>query len=105
MLEYLTELAETETPITLKSLENSFDNCYTLNYCDTNNFIRGINGSWFIGRKDSESMRIYIVSYNFKAKYGQKPKPSDEVIIVKLSNISNNKTYFLNDKYCKGVRK
>ena len=106
MLEYLTELAETETPITLKSLENSFDNwCYTLNYCDTNSFIRGVYGSWFIGRKDSESMRIYIVPYNFKTEYGQKPKPSDEVIIVKLSNSSDNKIYFLNDKYCKGVRK
>ena len=107
MLEYLTELAETETPITLKSLENSFDdlNCHVLYYCDSNSFIEGINGGWLFGRKDSVSMRVYVVPYNFKAEYRQKAKPDDEVIIVKLSNRGNNKIYFLNNKYCEGVRR
>lgn len=106
MLEYLIELAETETPVTLGSLENSFDtlSCHSSDYYDTRTFIKGIYGSWFHGIKGIENMRVYVVPYNFEPYRGQTAQATDEVIIVKLSNEPNNKNYYLNEKYCKKVR-
>lgn len=106
MLEYLIELAETETPITLGSLENSFDilSCHPSDYYDTRTFIRGVYGSWFLGIKGIENMRVYVVPYNFEPYRGQTSQATDEVIIVKLSDRDNKKNYYLNDKYCRKVR-
>ena len=106
MLEYLIELAETETPITLGSLENSFDilSCHPSDYYDTRTFIRGVYGSWFYGEKDSKGMRVYIVPYNFETYRNQPSKETDEVIIVKLSSKYGKEVYYLNDKYCRKVR-
>ena len=106
MLEYLIELAKTETPITLGSLENSFDDldCSTSSYYDTRSFIKGICGGWFYGEKDSEGMRVYVVPYNFETYRNQPSKETDEVIIVKLSSKYGKEVYYLNDKYCRKVR-
>lgn len=106
MLEYLIELAKTETPIILGSLENSFNtlDCAISSYYDTRSFIKGVYGGWFYGEKDSKGMRVYVVPYNFETYRNQPSKETDEVIIVKLSNELNNKNYYLNEKYCKKVR-
>ena len=47
MLEYLIELAKTETPVTLGSLKNSFDtfDFNTNEYYDTRSFHRNTNGN------------------------------------------------------------
>ena len=106
MLEYLIELAKTETPITLGSLENSFDtlDCSISNYYDTRSFIKDVYGGWFYGEKDSKGMRVYVVPYNFETYRNQPSKETDEVIIVKLSSKYGKEVYYLNDKYCRKVR-
>ena len=97
MLNHIIELAEHEVPINLKSLKNSFDVLVTYStlyhdsiYCEELN----LNVGWIKGRIKDRSVRV-IFSRIPEAKNREDIENSDNVIVVKIVDMTNKKDLYI----------
>ena len=97
MLNHIMELAEHEVPINLKSLKNSFDVLVTYStlyhdsiYCEELN----LNVGWIKGRIKDRSVRV-IFSRIPKARNREDIENSDNVIVVKIVDMTNKKDLYI----------
>ena len=97
MLNLIMELAEHEVPTNLKSLKNSFDVLVTYStlyhdsiYCEELN----LNVGWIKGRIKDRSVRV-IFSRIPKARNREDIENSDNVIIVKIVDMTNKKDLYI----------
>ena len=97
MLNHIMELAEHEVPINLKSLKNSFDVLITYStlyhdsiFCEELN----LNVGWIKGRIKDRSVRI-IFSRIPKARNREDIENSDNVIVVKIVDMTNKKDLYI----------
>ena len=97
MLNHIMELAEHEVPITLKSLKNSFDVLVTYStlyhdsiYCEELN----LNVGWIKGIIKERSVRV-IFSRIPEAKNREDIENSDNVIVVKIVDMTNKKDLYI----------
>ena len=97
MLNHIMELAEHEVPTNLKSLKNSFDVLVTYStlyhdsiYCEELN----LNVGWIKGRIKDRSVRV-IFSRIPKARNREDIENSDNVIVVKIVDMTNKKDLYI----------
>ena len=97
MLNRIMELAEHEVPINLKSLKNSFNVLVTYStlyhdsiYCEELN----LNVGWIKGRIKDRSVRV-IFSRIPKARNREDIENSDNVIVVKIVDMTNKKDLYI----------
>lgn len=97
MLNYIMELAEHEVPTNLKSLKNSFDVLVTYStlyhdsiFCEELN----LNVGWIKGRIKDRSVRV-IFSRIPKARNREDIENSDNVVIVKIVDMTNKKDLYI----------
>ena len=97
MLNLIMELAEHEVPTNLKSLKNSFNVLVTYStlyhdsiYCEELN----LNVGWIKGRIKDRSVRV-IFSRIPKARNREDIENSDNVIIVKIVDMTNKKDLYI----------
>lgn len=97
MLNHIMELAEHEVPINLKSLKNSFDVLVTYStlyhdsiFCEELN----LNVGWIKGRIKDRSVRV-IFSRIPKARNREDIENSDNVVIVKIVDMTNKKDLYI----------
>ena len=97
MLNHIMELAEHEVPINLKSLKNSFDVLVTYStlyhdsiFCEELN----LNVGWIKGRIKDRSVRV-IFSRIPKARHREDIENSDNVVIVKIVDMTNKKDLYI----------
>ena len=97
MLNHIMELAEHEVPTNLKSLKNSFDVLVTYStlyhdsiYCEELN----LNVGWIKGRIQDRSVRV-IFSRIPKARNREDIENSDNVIVVKIVDMTNKKDLYI----------
>lgn len=97
MLNHIMELAEHEVPTNLKSLKNSFDVLVTYStlyhdsiFCEELN----LNVGWIKGRIKDRSVRV-IFSRIPKAKNREDIENSDNVVIVKIVDMTNKKDLYI----------
>ena len=97
MLNHIMELAEHEVPINLKSLKNSFDVLITYStlyhdsiYCEELN----LNVGWIKGRIKDRSVRV-IFSRIPEARDQEDIKNSDNIVIVKIVDMTNKKDLYI----------
>ena len=97
MLNRIMELAEHEVPINLKSLKNSFDVLVTYStlyhdsiYCEELN----LNVGWIKGRIKDRSVRV-IFSRIPKARNREDIENSDNIVIVKIVDMTNKKDLYI----------
>ena len=97
MLNHIMELAEHEVPINLRSLKNSFDVLVTYStlyhdsiYCEELN----LNVGWIKGRIKDRSVRV-IFSRIPKAKNREDIENSDNIVIVKIIDMTNKKDLYI----------
>ena len=97
MLNHIMELAEHEVPINLKSLKNSFDDLITYStlyhnsiFCEELN----LNVGWIKGIIKDRSVRV-IFSRIPKAKNREDIENSDNVVIVKIVDMTNKKDLYI----------
>lgn len=97
MLNHIIELAEHEVPINLKSLKNSFDVLVTYStlyhdsiFCEELN----LNVGWIKGRIKDRSVRV-IFSRIPKARNREDIENSDNVVIVKIVDMTNKKDLYI----------
>ena len=97
MLNHIIELAEHEVPINLKSLKNSFDVLVTYStlyhdsiYCEELN----LNVGWIKGRIKDRSVRV-IFSRIPEARDQEDIKNSDNIVIVKIVDMTNKKDLYI----------
>ena len=97
MLNHIMELAEHEVPTNLKSLKNSFDVLVTYStlyhdsiYCEELN----LNVGWIKGRIKDRSVRV-IFSRIPEARDQEDIKNSDNVVIVKIVDMTNKKDLYI----------
>ena len=97
MLNHIMELAEHEVPTNLKSLKNSFDVLVTYStlyhdsiFCEE----LDLNVGWIKGRIKDRSIRV-IFSRIPKAKNREDIENSDNVIIVKIVDMTNKKDLYI----------
>lgn len=97
MLNHIIELAEHEVPINLKSLKNSFDVLMTYStlyhdsiYCEELN----LNVGWIKGIIKDRLVRV-IFSRIPKAKNREDIENSDNIVIVKIVNMTNKKDLYI----------
>ena len=97
MLNHIMELAEHEVPINLKSLKNSFDVLVTYStlyhdsiYCEELN----LNVGWIKGRIKDRSVRV-IFSRIPEARDQEDIKNSDNIVIVKIVDMTNKKDFYI----------
>ena len=97
MLNLIMELAEHEVPTNLKSLKNSFDDLITYStlYHDSI-FCKELDLSvgWIKGRIKDRSVRV-IFSRIPKAKNREDIENSDNVIVVKIVDMTNKKDLYI----------
>ena len=102
MLEYLTELAENEIPITYKSLVNTLEkefarsNTYYRD-CDLN---ENVFGGWIAASIENHFTFINIVPCSRELKKADIIYDDDEILIVKIV-IENSYVRYKNNKYCR----
>ena len=97
MLNRIMELAEHEVPINLKSLKNSFDVLVTYStlyhdsiFCEELN----LNVGWIKGIIKERSVRV-IFSRIPEAKNREDIENSDNVIVVKIVDMTNKKDLYI----------
>ena len=97
MLNHIIELAEHEVPINLRSLKNSFDVLVTYStlyhdsiYCEELN----LNVGWIKGRIKDRTVRV-IFSRIPKARNREDIKNSDNIVIVKIVDMTNKKDLYI----------
>lgn len=97
MLNHIMELAEHEVPTNLKSLKNSFDVLVTYStlyhdsiFCEELN----LNVGWIKGRIKDRSVRV-IFSRIPEAKNREDIENSDNVVIVKIVDMTNKKDLYI----------
>ena len=97
MLNHIMELAEHEVPTNLKSLKNSFDVLVTYStlyhdsiYCEELN----LNVGWIKGIIKDRSVRV-IFSRIPKARNREDIENSDNVVIVKIVDMTNKKDLYI----------
>lgn len=97
MLNHIMELAEHEVPTNLKSLKNSFDVLVTYStlyhdsiFCEELN----LNVGWIKGRIKDRSVRV-IFSRIPEAKNREDIENSDNVIVVKIVDMTNKKDLYI----------
>ena len=97
MLNHIMELAEHEVPTNLKSLKNSFNVLVTYStlyhdsiYCEELN----LNVGWIKGRIKDRSVRV-IFSRIPKARNREDIENSDNVIVVKIVDMTNKKDLYI----------
>ena len=97
MLNHIMELAEHEVPTNLKSLKNSFNVLVTYStlyhdsiFCEE----LDLNVGWIKGRIKDRSVRI-IFSRIPKARNREDIENSDNVIIVKITDMTNKKDLYI----------
>ena len=97
MLNHIMELAEHEVPTNLKSLKNSFDVLVTYStlyhdsiFCEELN----LNVGWIKGIIKDRSVRV-IFSRIPKAKNREDIENSDNVIVVKIVDMTNKKDLYI----------
>lgn len=97
MLNHIIELAEHEVPINLKSLKNSFDVLMTYStlyhdsiYCEELN----LNVGWIKGIIKDRLVRV-IFSHIPKAKNREDIENSDNIVIVKIVDMTNKKDLYI----------
>lgn len=97
MLNHIMELAEHEVPTNLKSLKNSFDVLVTYStlyhdsiFCEELN----LNVGWIKGRIKDRSVRV-IFSRIPKARNREDIENSDNVVIVKIVDMTNKKDLYI----------
>ena len=97
MLNRIMELAEHEVPINLKSLKNSFDVLVTYStlyhdsiFCEELN----LNAGWIQGIIKERSVRV-IFSRIPEAKNREDIENSDNVIVVKIVDMTNKKDLYI----------
>ena len=97
MLNHIMELAEHEVPTNLKSLKNSFDVLVTYStlyhdsiYCEELN----LNVGWIKGRIKDRSVRV-IFSRIPEARDQEDIKNSDNIVIVKIVDMTNKKDLYI----------
>ena len=97
MLNHIMELAEHEVPTNLKSLKNSFDVLVTYStlyhdsiYCEELN----LNVGWIKGRIKDRSVR-FIFSRIPKARNREDIENSDNIVIVKIVDMTNKKDLYI----------
>ena len=97
MLNHIIELAEHEVPINLKSLKNSFDVLVTYStlyqdsiYCEE----LDLNVGWIKGTIKDRSVRV-IFSRIPKARNREDIENSDNVVIVKIVDMTNKKDLYI----------
>ena len=97
MLNLIMELAEHEVPTNLKSLKNSFDVLVTYStlyhdsiYCEELN----LNVGWIKGIIKDRSVRV-IFSRIPKARNREDIENSDNVVIVKIVDMTNKKDLYI----------
>ena len=97
MLNLIMELAEHEVPTNLKSLKNSFDDLITYStlYHDSI-FCKELDLSvgWIKGRIKDRSVRV-IFSRIPKARNREDIENSDNVIVVKIVDMTNKKDLYI----------
>ena len=97
MLNLIMELAEHEVPTNLKSLKNSFDDLITYStlYHDSI-FCKELDlrVGWIKGRIKDRSVRV-IFSRIPKAKNREDIENSDNVIVVKITDMTNKKDLYI----------
>lgn len=97
MLNHIIELAEHEVPTNLKSLKNSFDVLVTYStlyhdsiYCEE----LDLNVGWIKGTIKDRSVRV-IFSRIPKARNREDIENSDNVIVVKIVDMTNKKDLYI----------
>ena len=97
MLNHIMELAEHEVPTNLKSLKNSFDVLVTYStlyhdsiYCEELN----LNVGWIKGTIKDRLVRV-IFSRIPKARNREDIENSDNVIVVKIVDMTNKKDLYI----------
>ena len=97
MLNHIMELAKHEVPINLKSLKNSFDVLATYStlyhdsiYCEELN----LNVGWIKGTIKDRLVRV-IFSRIPKARNREDIENSDNVIVVKIVDMTNKKILYI----------
>ena len=97
MLNHIIELAEHEVPTNLKSLKNSFDVLITYStlyhdsiFCEE----LDLNVGWIKGIIKDRSVRV-IFSRIPKAKNREDIENSDNVIVVKIVDMTNKKDLYI----------
>ena len=97
MLNHIIELAEHEVPINLKSLKNSFDVLVTYStlyhdsiFCEE----LDLNVGWIKGIIKDRSVRV-IFSRIPKARNREDIENSDNVIVVKIVDMTNKKVLYI----------
>ena len=97
MLNLIMELAEHKVPTNLKSLKNSFDDLITYStlyhnsiFCEELN----LNVGWIKGIIKDRSVRV-IFSRIPKAKNREDIENSDNVVIVKIVDMTNKKDLYI----------
>ena len=97
MLNHIMELAEHEVPINLKSLKNSFDVLVTYStlyhdsiFCEE----LDLNVGWIKGMIKDRSVRV-IFSRIPKARNREDIENSDNVVIVKIVDMTNKKDLYI----------
>ena len=97
MLNHIIELAEHEVPTNLKSLKNSFDVLVTYStlyhdsiYCEELN----LNVGWIKGTIKDRLVRV-IFSRIPKARNREDIENSDNVIVVKIVDMTNKKILYI----------
>ena len=97
MLNHIIELAEHEVPTNLKSLKNSFNVLVTYStlyhdsiFCEELN----LNVGWIKGRIKDRSVRV-IFSRIPKARNREDIENSDNVVIVKIVDMTNKKDLYI----------
>ena len=97
MLNHIMELAEHEVPTNLKSLKNSFDVLVTYStlyhesiFCEELN----LNVGWIKGIIKDRSVRV-IFSRIPKARNREDIENSDNVIVVKIVDMTNKKDLYI----------
>ena len=97
MLNHIMELAEHKVPINLKSLKNSFDVLVTYStlyhdsiFCEE----LDLNVGWIKGMIKDRSVRV-IFSRIPKARNREDIENSDNVIVVKIVDMTNKKDLYI----------
>ena len=97
MLNHIMELAEHEVPINLKSLKNSFDvlMTYSTLYHDSIYYEElNLNVGWIKGIIKDRLVRV-IFSRIPKAKNREDIENSDNIVIVKIVDMTNKKDLYI----------
>ena len=100
-IDFLIELAESCTPVTLSSLINTFDIIYfkSTSYSGYYTFKPNIYGAQIRIAYNENQYYIYFVPYNRKAKYNEECKLFDNIKIVQIYDFTKSKYLYFNNKY------